>query len=190
MFDLTGSYDFYTMVVEDFDDFMAEPHSARRALHCAITAYHLREWVWSDWLESDWEVQKALGISDEATFNTWVNRECVSFRSIRELANGTKHLRMERGFETKRVMAAPFAVDQLGAGFDQGTLDSPTPFLDSCPPSGPGGKGRLLIDYGLDASIRWRTAASLLEAVVRFWRDFFKRYRPLPNLLVSRHHVD
>jgi len=29
------------MQVEDFDDFMAEPHSARKAVHCCITAHHL-----------------------------------------------------------------------------------------------------------------------------------------------------
>ena len=46
MFDLVTAHDFYAMLVEDFDDFMAEPHSARRAVHCAITAYHLLDWVW------------------------------------------------------------------------------------------------------------------------------------------------
>lgn len=30
-----------SMFVDDFDDFMVEPHSARRAVHCAITAHHL-----------------------------------------------------------------------------------------------------------------------------------------------------
>ena len=53
MFDLTTSRDFYAMVVADFDDYMAEPHSARRALHCALSAYHLREWVWHDWIEQN-----------------------------------------------------------------------------------------------------------------------------------------
>jgi hypothetical protein len=43
MFEPLTCRDFYEMLVEDFDDFMAEPHSARRAWHCAITAYHLHE---------------------------------------------------------------------------------------------------------------------------------------------------
>jgi hypothetical protein len=30
-----------SMFVDDFDDFMVEPHSARRAVYCAITAHHL-----------------------------------------------------------------------------------------------------------------------------------------------------
>ena len=48
MFDLVTAHHFYAMLVEDFDDFMAEPHSARRAVHCAITAHHLLDWVWHD----------------------------------------------------------------------------------------------------------------------------------------------
>ena len=48
MFDLVAAHDFYAMLVEDFDDFMAEPHSARRAVHCAITANDLLDWVWHD----------------------------------------------------------------------------------------------------------------------------------------------
>jgi len=30
-----------SMFMDDFDDFMVERHSARRAVHCAITAHHL-----------------------------------------------------------------------------------------------------------------------------------------------------
>ena len=48
------------MLVEDFDDFMAEPHSIRRAWHCAITAYHLHEWVWGDWLKANDKARRLL----------------------------------------------------------------------------------------------------------------------------------
>jgi len=43
MSDHLSCRDFYAILVEDFDDFMAERHSIRRAWHCAITAYHLHE---------------------------------------------------------------------------------------------------------------------------------------------------
>lgn len=56
---------------------------------------------------------------------------------------------------------------------------------------GPYGKGYLVIDYGEDAGEhRWMPAAHLLEVVVRFWRDFFKKYRPGEDIPVSAHHVD
>jgi hypothetical protein len=33
-------------------------------------------------------------------------------------------------------------------------------------------------------------AEDLIEVVVRFWRDFFRLYRPSTALPVSRHHID
>jgi hypothetical protein len=124
MFDLTNSRDFYAILVEDFDDFMAEPHSARRAVHCAITAYHLHEWVWGDWFKHDYDVWKALGIRDKDSFRSWIDGKCVWFLAVEELANGTKHFIRDQGFETMRI-----------GGYGQ----------DWVPPYG---KGYLLIDYG------------------------------------------
>jgi hypothetical protein len=45
MFDIITSRDFLAKLEADWDDFMKEPHSARLALNCAITAFHLHEWV-------------------------------------------------------------------------------------------------------------------------------------------------
>jgi len=60
MFDIKTADDFYAVLVADFDDFMDEPHSGRRALHCAITAYHLHEWVWGDWLRRRLRLRPAI----------------------------------------------------------------------------------------------------------------------------------
>lgn len=169
MFDLITSTDFYAALVQDFDDFMAEPHSARRALHCAITAYHLREWVWKDWLKDDEAVKKVLGISNEKAFIKWINGACVWFSFVRDLANGTKHFIQDQGFETMLIGGygeGPFGVGSYGQGY-------------------------LLIDYGEGGEEhRWQPAVCLLEVVVRFWRNFFRAYRPSPDLPVSKHHVD
>lgn len=191
MFDIVTSRDFYAMVVEDFDAFMDEPHSVRCALHCAISAYHLREWVWRDWLDADVTVKAALGIKTEAEFNGWINRVCPWFPVVRDLTNGTKHCKRDQGFETYRVTATPFALDQLTAGLDEGAWDEPVRYVSGSLPVGPYGKGYLLIDYGESAAEhRWQPAAYLLEIVVRFWRDFFRKYRAAPDLPASRHHVD
>ncbi|MBY4611616.1 hypothetical protein K6M90_28745 [Rhizobium sp. 9T] len=170
MFDIKSAGDFYAVLVEDFDDFVAEPHSARRALHCAITAFHLYEWVWGDWLSKDKAARDAMGIAsrDRDAFLQWIDRYCVWFQIVQDLANGTKHFGRSTGFETMRV---------VGFG-DAGGV-------------GPGGKGYLVIDWGETAGDqRWFPAAHLLEVVVRFWRDFFRKYRPADDLPASRHHVD
>jgi hypothetical protein len=56
---------------------------------------------------------------------------------------------------------------------------------------GPYGQGYLILDFGEEAGAdRWKPAASYLEVVVRFWRDFFRAYLPDPNLPASKHHAD
>jgi hypothetical protein len=46
-------------------------------------------------------------------------------------------------------------------------------------PIGPKGQGYLLFDYGEEADEhRFMTGASLLEVVLRFWRDFFRIHFP------------
>jgi hypothetical protein len=171
MFDIVTATDFYSMLVEDFDDFVGEPHSARRALHCAISAYHLHEWVWGDWLAGDKAARDVLGIDARSRdqFLKWIDRHCVWFRSIQDLANGTKHFSRDRGMETIAVR-----------GFSEGGFGL-----------GPYGKGYLVLDFGEAAgNQRWLPAAHLLEVVLRFWRDFFLKYLPSEDLPVSRHHVD
>jgi hypothetical protein len=184
-FDIASSRDFYAMLVADFDEYMIEPESSRRALHCAITAYHLRDWVWGDWLKADYEVWKFLKIHSQDDFYSWIYGDCPWFKTIEDLATGMKHFSRDQNFEASRVGAPPFMLDELGAGWGQGAWDGPIPYVAESH-----GKGHLLIDYGEGAGAhRWRTAAALLEVVVRFWRDFFRTHRPSADLPVSKHHL-
>jgi len=183
MFDITTSRDFLAKLEADFDDFMKEPHSTRLALNCAITAYHLHEWVWGDWLKGNPEIQKAMGIagSDRKAFLRWIAKACVWFEPIQSLANGTKHFRSQASFQTIRVGASPFMLDELGAGLDEGAWDEPMPFVAESQST-----GYLLIDYGAGAGEhRWKTAAALLDVVVRFWREIFARFHPDPEVRVQ-----
>jgi hypothetical protein len=214
MFDITTPVEFYQMLVEDFDEYMAEPHSTRRALHCAIVAYHLHEWVWGGWLKGDVRARSALGVDSRNSFLKWIDEHCIWFGFVQDLANGTKHFRPAIGFETVRVVAAPFAFAQPTAGFDQGARAGHVRYVSGEIPVGPGGNGYLMLDLGdrtykdfpddmtwfsgVDdgehdiepaAELRFLPAAHLLEAVVRFWRDFFRTYLPSPNLPASKHHI-
>lgn len=169
MFDISTSNDFYAVLVQDFDDFMDNQSSSRHALHCAITAYHLHEWVWGDWLGTDFNAWKTLGIRDKDSFLKWIDGVCPWFPTIHALANGTKHFIRNQNFDSQKIQ-----------GFGQGPFGI-----------GPYGQGYLLIDFGEGAAEhRYKTARDLLEVVLRFWRDFFMKYRPASNLPVSKHHVD
>jgi len=60
MFDIITSRDFLAKLEADYTDFKAQPDSARHALNRIITAYHLHEWIWGDWLKTDYATWKKL----------------------------------------------------------------------------------------------------------------------------------
>jgi hypothetical protein len=68
-----------------------------------ITAYHLHEWVWGDWLKTDYAAWKQLGIKDKDSFVAWIERECPAFTTVQDLANGAKHFIRKQEVETRRV---------------------------------------------------------------------------------------
>ncbi len=152
MFDLVTAHDFYAMLVEDFDDFMAEPDSARKAVHCFITAHHLVDWVWHDQITSKADLRTRLGVGSLKDFAEWVDSQSVWMTFVHEIANGTKHVRGKQTFDTLRVAAAPFVFDTIYAGFDQGAWDGPVRYVQGSLPVGGDGKGYLLIDFGEEAA--------------------------------------
>ena len=169
MFDIFSAKDFYAMLVQDFDEFVEDQQSSRRAIHCVITAYHLHEWVWGDWLGTDYLAWRALNIRDKESFIAWIDSVCPWFPVIQDLANGSKHFIRNQGFDTQKIQgygAGPYGV-------------------------GPYGSGYLLLDFGEEAAEhRYLPALHLLDVVVRFWRDFLRRYGPSLDLPVSKNHVD
>ncbi len=140
----------------DFADLTENPSSARHALNCIITAYHLHEWVWGDWLENDEETRKALSVAkSRESFLAYIQHACPWFYDIRALANGTKHFHRRDSMKTEHVQG--FGVGPYGVG--------------------PYGQSYLLIDHGEAATEhRFQTATALIEEVIRFWREFFDRY--------------
>lgn len=169
MFDITTSRDFLWKLEADFDAFTREPHSASLALNCALSAYHLHEWVWGDWLKTEYATWKTLGIRDKNGFLAWIDRACPWFITIQELANGTKHFRSPP-FATEFAVSPPYVYGEPAKEWDEGY---PKPYVAD------GGKGHLLLDHGPGTGPhRWQTAASLIDAVARFWREFFFRYHP------------
>lgn len=191
MFDVVTAHDFYALLIQDFDDFMEEPSSARLVLHCAISAHHLKDWVWHDKILEDSQLKAKLGVSSLNGFSDWVYEHSVWMRFISELANGTKHVRNKQTFESMRVVSLPFSFDTPHAGFDEGTWDGPVRYTQGSIPLGKDGKGYLVMDLGEEAAEhRWLYTEHLLEVAVRFWRDLFRIYLPEPAIPASKHHVD
>ena len=156
-FNITTCRDFYEKLKADFADFAEAQDSARLALNCIITAYHLHEWVWGNCLKTNHDKWKELGIRDRDSFVAWIERECPAFTTVQDLANGTKHFFQQQDVETRHI--GGYGVGPYGVG--------------------PYGTSYLLIDYGADAgSQRYETAKDLIEAVITFWDNFFARHIP------------
>jgi hypothetical protein len=169
MFDITTCRDFHRKLKADSEDFAKEQDSGRLALNCIITAYHLHEWVWGDWLKTDYAAWKQLRIKDKDSFVAWIERECPAFTTVQDLANGAKHFIRKQEVETRRV-----------AGYGMGPYGI-----------GPFGGSYLLIDYGADAGDqRYKTAKDLIDAVADFWSAFFQRYLPEPDTEQAQTHSD
>lgn len=191
IFDIQTHLQFYEMLVDDFDDLMREPYSARRAFHCVMEAYHLREWVWHDLIESNQGLKDQLKITSEGDFNKLVNQSCVWFPYLKELTNGSKHFETrDTGFEVYKVEAAPFSLDVLGAGLDEGTWGGPVRYVSGSLPVGQDNKGVLMFDLGEGAGEQQRYIPVLhvIEAVVRFWRDTLRNFHPGTFIKSSHHH--
>jgi hypothetical protein len=175
MFSIETSRDFLAKLEADFADYAREPGSGRLALNCAMTAYHMHEWVWGDWLKNDEETRKTLGISkSKGSFVSWIEKACPWFWWMQNLTNGTKHFSRNLSFKALRVSLLPSARNLPNAGAEDSHWDGPMPYLT-------GGPDVLLIDNGPEAGElhdRYMPAAMLLEVVVRFWREFFEKYAP------------
>lgn len=151
MFNISTSRDFLAKLEADYADFKAQPDSARHALNCIITAYHLYEWVWGDWLKTDHATWKKLHIRDIESFRKWVTTAWSGFQTAEALANGAKHF--TRAPVTERI-----------AGYGRGPYGI-----------GPYGRPYLLIDHGSSATApRWQTAEQLLDEGIVFWKAFFR----------------
>lgn len=186
MFEIRNSADYYAMLVEDFDEFMRQPQSSRCAIHCAITAYHMHEWVWHDWLKDRDDIKAKLGLTDIASFRRYL-RGGVWLEILREIANGSKHFK-KQAFDTQLVRGygqGPFGVGPYGHGYLLIDLGGDEP--GSEPPLDEFGEPNDGVPDGGDQ--RFLPAANLLEVCVRFWRDFFKQHRPDLTVPASTHHT-
>ena len=151
MFDIITSQDFLSKLEAEYADFKAQPDSARHALNCIMTAYHLHEWVWGDWLKTDYEAwQRIGGIHNKNSFKMRLGELWPGMTAAGELTNGMKHFG-KRNVETERI-----------EGYGSGPYGV-----------GPFGRPYLLIDHGAENTPRWQTADQLLDHAVIFWRSFF-----------------
>ena len=85
-FDIKTSKDFFNKLLTDYDEFSSNTTSSRVALNCAMTAWHLTEWIYSEFNQSLCNHFTTL-----ALYQQDLKRQCTSLQIMHDLANGTKH---------------------------------------------------------------------------------------------------
>lgn len=98
---ITNAKQFLEKLHEEQKDFVASDClSGRHALNAIITAYHLHEWVWGEWLQKRHDLRKEWGVNSPGEFCRRLsnnNQFCPALEDARKITNGTKH------FENKIV---------------------------------------------------------------------------------------
>ncbi|MFC0343406.1 hypothetical protein [Epilithonimonas hispanica] len=85
-FDIKTSDDFYNKLKEDYNEFCTKETSSRIALNCAMTAWHLHEWIYKDYKHTQLKAVKNIG-----DFKDKIKILCPSLKIMQDLCNGTKH---------------------------------------------------------------------------------------------------
>jgi hypothetical protein len=162
MFDINNSCDFYQKMLEDFDDYMQQQDSARLAMNCAITAHHMADWVWGDFLKGNAILKAKLGIKTKDDFMAWIDGQTDWYELVQSISNGSKHF----------IRQASTEIVKYG-GWGEGGFGH-----------GPFGADYLAIR--LHGPEVWQSLplTILFEGVICFWRDFLRKhgpYDPLPE---------
>lgn len=84
-FSIQTSEDFLKKLLEDYEEFKLNPISSRIALNCAITSWHLTEWIFNEYKHLFAQYNN-LGMYQGA-----IKQLCPSLQIMHDLANGTKH---------------------------------------------------------------------------------------------------
>ncbi len=90
-FDIKTSDDFYNKLKEDYNEFCTKETSSRIALNCAMTAWHLHEWIYNDYKNT-----KLRQFREVKRFGRELKKKCPSLQIMQDLSNGTKHTKITK----------------------------------------------------------------------------------------------
>ncbi|WP_127137427.1 hypothetical protein [Flagellimonas oceanensis] len=87
-FDIRNSNDFLEKLIADFEDYSNSDNSSRIALNCAMTSWHLTEWIYHEFgLEEKFPKPK--------DFQKHIKGLCPSLQIMHDISNGSKHYKLD-----------------------------------------------------------------------------------------------
>lgn len=147
-FEIKNSEDFYNKLREDVSEFMKDTLSSRIAINCAMTAWHLTEWVYHEYYP--------LNYKNEQEFQSSIKSICPALQTMKDVANGTKHSVLKYKPEVEKT------------GIHNGDFD-PADFSDDFDVS------RLII-IKRDGTVL--DFIDELSTVLQYWETFFNPANP------------
>jgi hypothetical protein len=88
-FNIRTSKEFLAKLREDYDELLVNKLSSRIALNCAMTSWHL-----SDWIFHEYESPNDPSYEKLKKFQRALKSKCPSLQVMHDLANGTKHFKL------------------------------------------------------------------------------------------------
>ncbi len=103
-FDIRTPADLLKKLHEEYQEFLNNPVSSRHAVNCAVTAWHLIEWVWASHKQKMMTLSQS--IKKEADFKQYISLRCPEIETMQAIANGTKHFKVDKRSGGSNVKAA------------------------------------------------------------------------------------
>lgn len=91
-YEIKNSLDFFRKLLDEREDFLKNPASARYAINCAITAWQLHDWVYAERNNYPFMSQ----FKSKADFRDYLYCKERDFRTIHDLADGAKHYELTK----------------------------------------------------------------------------------------------
>jgi hypothetical protein len=88
-FEIKTSKDFFIKLKQDFEDFSNDIESSRFALNCAMTAWHLTDWVYH-------EFNYENTFAKLSEFQEYLKKQCDSLQIMQDICYGSKHYKLIR----------------------------------------------------------------------------------------------
>jgi hypothetical protein len=149
-FNITSAKEFLDKLHEEQKDFVASDcMSERHALNAIITAYHLHEWVWADWLQNSNDLRKKWNVDNHKQFfkKLTANDLCPALEDACAITNGTKH------FKNKKI-----ATGQHDGAFQRGVFQ----------------EDAFDVSYlWIERAGKKQRAEEFINELVKFWDQFF-----------------
>ena len=84
-FNIRTTNDLFNKLLEEYKEFLKNSTSSRHAINCALTAWHLIDWIY----HNDHELSKKY--SELKEFQQELKSLCPSLQIMHDIANGSKH---------------------------------------------------------------------------------------------------